>query len=229
MRGNGTLVALMLALLLVVLILGCGGYGVLLHAKVVEPPQVGIRIGQFTLRSTLIRSCPSLPAQLCGRPRKTSEPVYSVWLFRYAENPTGATSATLLLQLTLPPPDTIASSRTRHRRQKQWHSSPSMVAPPPAQQRPLVIEGAFFFARDALCAPSLACVLIRFGDELQVSDTQQCLAMGTIEPHKVKIRSTEQNERNIAKRAGGNDRACTHPNTIANLQRPFHGSSSRSC
>jgi hypothetical protein len=62
MRGNGTFVALMLALMLVVPSLSCAGYGVLLHAQAIEPPQVRIRIGQFALLSTLIRPCPTLPA-----------------------------------------------------------------------------------------------------------------------------------------------------------------------
>jgi hypothetical protein len=110
-RSNRTLVALMVALMLVVPGLGCAGYGVLLHAQVVEPPQAHIRVGQFALLSTISYRCSSPATFHCGGETLQHSPaVYSVWLFRYAENPSGAPSATVLLRRTLPPPDTITDS-----------------------------------------------------------------------------------------------------------------------
>jgi hypothetical protein len=45
MRGDRTFVALMLVLILVVPILGCGGYGALLHTQVVKPFPLNVEIG----------------------------------------------------------------------------------------------------------------------------------------------------------------------------------------
>jgi hypothetical protein len=78
MRGNWTLVALMFALVLVVPLLGCSGYGVLLHTQVVELPQVDIWIGRSHIISVVSPQFRCLP-QHCNESR--FPPGYSLWLF----------------------------------------------------------------------------------------------------------------------------------------------------
>ena len=104
MRGNRTIVALMLALMLVVPSLDCAGYGVLLHTRVVEPPELNIHIGHLQLIGAVFPPSPCLPAQPCQQPGTALPhpfPLYSVCLFINDVEPYHASHVIRLVQLPL--------------------------------------------------------------------------------------------------------------------------------
>jgi hypothetical protein len=98
MWGNRTIVALMLALLLIVPISSCAGYGVLLHTQMVEPPTVNVKIGPAHLiGGTFPLLCQRAPycARAHERPR-----TYRASLFVHI----GDTYAIQLVRIILPLP-----------------------------------------------------------------------------------------------------------------------------
>jgi hypothetical protein len=81
-RNNRTLVALIVALMLVVPGLGCAVYGALLHTQVVAPPTLKVEIGSAHLIGGVYPPmCETAPhcttADMAYEPRRT----YRAWLF----------------------------------------------------------------------------------------------------------------------------------------------------
>jgi hypothetical protein len=98
MRGNRTIVALMLALLLIMPILSCAGYGVLLHTQMVKPPTLNVKIGPTHLIGGMF---PPLcePGPYCAVAHEMPR-TYRAWLFIHNAN----TYATQLARIILPLP-----------------------------------------------------------------------------------------------------------------------------
>jgi hypothetical protein len=107
---RATVRATVLPVVLIVLasLLGCTGYGTLVHHRIVIPPSVHLRVGAYEVFGDMFPSLPCSERPYCN-PSDTNaqQATYDIWLFVDKTHPSDRPQAILLFQLPLAAPQSL--------------------------------------------------------------------------------------------------------------------------